>query len=227
MSTIKIPVELQADSKDKICDGLIRRCAEFRYDYLYTYETRSDANPRNIEIITVVDHEITLLWTLECEIKSDGAFYICVWKNIKLQGFAKTISANFQIQENFKGRNNLVKGSFDLNFSTLEQNLPLEIWSRDHPTKLIIEIYRNDYELTSVIKDDEVSSLIEDYTKFLENKELCDVTFVIGDEEILAHKQIISARSDVFASMFTSDMLEKKPVVLRLLISNQQFSSYC
>lgn len=55
-----------------------------------------------------------------------------------------------------------------------------------------------------------VYSIIEDYDKFLKNQEFCDIIFVVENEEIPAHKQILIARNEVFAKMFTSKMLEKE-----------------
>ncbi len=40
------------------------------------------------------------------------------------------------------------------------------------------------------------------------NKQFTDVEFLVGDESIAAHRSLLSARSPVFAAMFTSGMQE-------------------
>lgn len=50
----------------------------------------------------------------------------------------------------------------------------------------------------------------DDYENLFDAKEFCDFTFVIGDKEIPAHKQILLARNSVFRKMFENEMLENK-----------------
>jgi len=49
----------------------------------------------------------------------------------------------------------------------------------------------------------------EDFHQLLANCTLSDVTLVVGDKELEAHKNILGARSPVFAAMFEHDFKEK------------------
>uniref|UniRef100_A0A8D8J1I3 Protein roadkill n=1 Tax=Culex pipiens TaxID=7175 RepID=A0A8D8J1I3_CULPI len=53
------------------------------------------------------------------------------------------------------------------------------------------------------------SSLIEDLASLLESKKYGDVSIKVGNRKILAHKNILAARSSVFAAMFEHKMQEK------------------
>lgn len=55
---------------------------------------------------------------------------------------------------------------------------------------------------------DENSTMKIDFGKLYSSQEGSDVIFVIEDKEFKAHKQILAARSPVFAAMFKSDMKE-------------------
>lgn len=55
------------------------------------------------------------------------------------------------------------------------------------------------------------NQMVNDYARLLKNETLSDVKFIFNNnKELSAHSQILSARNPVFASMFASDMLEKK-----------------
>ncbi|XP_051168683.1 protein roadkill-like [Leptopilina boulardi] len=41
-----------------------------------------------------------------------------------------------------------------------------------------------------------------------ENDELCDFTFIVGNEKFMVHTQILASKSSVFLAMFTIDMKE-------------------
>lgn len=73
----------------------------------------------------------------------------------------------------------------------------------DVSLKISIKIYRH-YDNNST------NEIVEDFTKFFENDTLRDVTFLFGETEISAHKQILAARNSVFKTMFENDMLEKE-----------------
>ncbi len=47
-------------------------------------------------------------------------------------------------------------------------------------------------------------------SKLKTDNSLCDVTIVCGGKEFPAHSLVLSARSDVFATMLDSDMAEGK-----------------
>ena len=43
---------------------------------------------------------------------------------------------------------------------------------------------------------------------YYQKRELCDVVLVVGNKRIAAHRVLLSAASDYFAAMFTSDVTE-------------------
>ena len=59
--------------------------------------------------------------------------------------------------------------------------------------------------------------LLEAMTELWMRKDLCDVSLVVGDREINAHRVVLSAASPYFRAMFTSEMSESKQssVVIR------------
>lgn len=76
--------------------------------------------------------------------------------------------------------------------------------------------------------DNSVTQVVKNYNLLLESKKLTNVKFVIENQEISAHSEIISMQSPVFKSMFECDMLEKnnerveitdtEPKIFKLLI---------
>lgn len=54
------------------------------------------------------------------------------------------------------------------------------------------------------------NQIVEDFSNFFENSSLQDVVFIINENEVSAHKQILAARNSVFRTMFESDMLERE-----------------
>ena len=50
--------------------------------------------------------------------------------------------------------------------------------------------------------------LLNNYEVFLNNQDLCDVTIVISDNRLQAHKTILAAQSPVFLAMFKNDAKE-------------------
>ena len=51
-------------------------------------------------------------------------------------------------------------------------------------------------------------TILQHYLKLLETPENADIAFIVEGEQIMAHKCILSARSDYFAAMFKSDSKE-------------------
>ena len=54
------------------------------------------------------------------------------------------------------------------------------------------------------------SSLAEDFSSFLGNKEFSDLEFFVGDKVFNVHKSILAARSPVFQAMLKADMVERQ-----------------
>uniref|UniRef100_H3DH95 Kelch-like family member 4 n=1 Tax=Tetraodon nigroviridis TaxID=99883 RepID=H3DH95_TETNG len=51
---------------------------------------------------------------------------------------------------------------------------------------------------------------------YLQHKQLCDVLLIAGDHKIPAHRLVLSAVSDYFAAMFTSDVKEAKQEEIKM-----------
>ncbi|XP_043276646.1 speckle-type POZ protein-like [Venturia canescens] len=54
------------------------------------------------------------------------------------------------------------------------------------------------------------TNILANFKSLLDRKTLSDITFVLGDKELLAHKAILAAQSKVFEKMFVTAMREKK-----------------
>ncbi|NXF31659.1 KLHL4 protein, partial [Nyctibius bracteatus] len=51
---------------------------------------------------------------------------------------------------------------------------------------------------------------------YLQQKQLCDVLLIVGDQKIPAHRLVLSAASDYFAAMFTNDVREAKQEEIKM-----------
>ncbi|NXJ91195.1 KLHL4 protein, partial [Corythaixoides concolor] len=51
---------------------------------------------------------------------------------------------------------------------------------------------------------------------YLQQKQLCDVLLIVGDQKIPAHRLVLSAVSDYFAAMFTNDVREAKEEEIKM-----------
>uniref|UniRef100_A0A8V0ZC13 Kelch like family member 4 n=1 Tax=Gallus gallus TaxID=9031 RepID=A0A8V0ZC13_CHICK len=51
---------------------------------------------------------------------------------------------------------------------------------------------------------------------YLQQKQLCDVLLIVGDQKIPAHRLVLSAVSDYFAAMFTNDVREAKQEEIKM-----------
>ena len=58
------------------------------------------------------------------------------------------------------------------------------------------------------IDGDHADLFIRNLYKIYKDKKLCDVSIVVGDREIEAHRVVLAANSDYFYTMFTADLLE-------------------
>ena len=58
--------------------------------------------------------------------------------------------------------------------------------------------------------------LLNDYESLLNNQKLCDVTIIISDKKIHAHKTILAAHSPVFMNMFSNETIENREGILEI-----------
>lgn len=177
--------------------------AIFKFSYKYDPEKMA---PSAFQVLTE-DHDLNLVWTI---VRRSGGHQISL-QTAEQNIFGMLISED----ENRK----TVKSTFDYTSLPFDQKLSSLSATRAFSTKITIYVYR----LVETV------NRIGDYNKFLvKKKENADVTFVVGEEEIPAYKDILASSSKVFTIMFGSDMLEKntgrviitdiKPQVFRLLL---------
>lgn len=180
------------------------RLSEFQYDYLY----RGDHSSGTSDTFNIIckDHDLELTWKIHHTYDVINNNYSSHWDKISID-CDKKIHGNVVI---FTGKS-CEKHLFDTELSSKFEKELFNIYCYyNNPSsriKITFEIYR-EYK---------VFSTTGNYDKLLQNKQTSDVTFAIGDEEIHAHKQILSAQSDVFASMFYSDMMEKKTGIVKVI----------
>lgn len=99
-----------------------------------------------------------------------------------------------------------MRGTFDTKSELIDGSVVLLLTPSNPFVTVTMFIFYHDADDERVVK----SSLIDDYNKFFANEKLRDVTFVVGDEKIQAHLQILAARNKVLAKMFDSDAMEEK-----------------
>lgn len=204
----------------------------------FTFEVISEVNDRleeggvhikegenRIFKLITKDENLEVLWSFEAKNKN-GEFL--EWNTLKLLRYNRNIHGNFLVQ---------ASGSYDLDFyekkqgvsvffdmfdtdsnATFEKNFKIQ---DTHSIKLTIFII---YCKNGI----EFSFLAKDYEKFLNDQEFSDFTFVIGNEEIRAHSQIVSARNQVFGIMLNSEKAERvnrkimimeiKPYIFKLFL---------
>lgn len=64
--------------------------------------------------------------------------------------------------------------------------------------------------------------LAKDFKGLLNSGENSDVTLYVKKQKHLAHRTVLSARSPVFAAMFTNDTLEKKTGIVKITDSDPE-----
>lgn len=175
----------------------------------------------------VIVSEFKILWKRENTVNASpkyvtsGYNYELVWqiflstiprKNGPFQGLnelqlqrcdRKDIYVNVDVQFNSLGLPHLyLNAAFNTN-SSLPIKKHLSYVSRDEKTlyEIRVQIYRQEKIFCEMAKD---------YEYLLKNEILSDVILVVADRKFSAHRQILAARSTVFAKMFECDMLEKK-----------------
>jgi hypothetical protein len=62
-------------------------------------------------------------------------------------------------------------------------------------------------------------SIFENINQLRKNKTLCDVILKVDNEQFYAHRVILSACSDYFCAMFTSEVMQPLNFALRSVLS--------
>lgn len=58
--------------------------------------------------------------------------------------------------------------------------------------------------------------MIRKMEQYVEKRQLCDVTLIVGSKRIPAHRLVLSAASDYFAAMFMNDVKEASMEEIRM-----------
>lgn len=81
--------------------------------------------------------------------------------------------------------------------------------------------YKKKIEFLIYAKPDHVRSSVDSMNKYyanlIKNKELSDVTLILENEKFFCHKLILTTRSEVFAAMFNSEMVEKQQGEIKII----------
>lgn len=199
-----VRAECTSTSGPKNASGEKIKSASFRLTHHFNPQNAVDSEEWDsssywhLNIVTEFDEQQSeVVWTIE------GVYYenSCEWSVIKLKRCNKNIFGHFELgtDEEFTKH---VFGDFDSNYLPFHKYYFIRCTSI-YPVTVTIHInYREPGE--------ELTTLDDDLDKFFQNQDFCDVVFSVAGEEFPAHKQIISARNDVFAKMFRSEMVEKK-----------------
>lgn len=194
------PITAQCYSSGRLANGL--RSEEFRLEYQQEeWHERPKQTEWYYDVITEIKSEgLRARWTIHCEYYATEG--MIDWNEIELHESSRRIYGNYVIRASKTGHTE--SNSFDSDHLPFRGHLPdIEIDCRHYSyIHIKIFVFYNSWE--------SLYSLADDYEKLLENRELSDVVFVLGSEDIHGHKQVIAARNEVFAKMFNSDMVEKK-----------------
>lgn len=172
------------------------RLTKFCYDYRFE-ENQSD--PSSIDLI-LADYDFKIVWNISCTycICPDKT-KTCTWSDMKLQRSSTDFFGSFVLHTN--NNPSICVRTFDSKNISKEDSfifLTVKIEKKSF-FQIEFHIYR-EFKITPTSA----------YDKLLRNVSLSDVTFVVKGEVIPANKSILALQSDVFESMFATDMLEKK-----------------
>lgn len=170
------------------------RFAEFKYvDHCDGKKLEAYYEPHLINL-TTADYEFSVVWVIHSNFDSDNSFQ---WQKIKLSESDKTIFGNYTVRM----KNKFFTSAFSTACLPYVKDLSLDYCEIGSDITLTIQVF---------YADEVVHSVLDDYDQLLNNPDSFDVKFTVDGEEIPACKVILSSRSNVFAKMFVSDMVEKK-----------------
>lgn len=174
-------------------------------EFKYTQHCKMKKNYSSFNVITA-DYDFEVTWMVINNFHYDGDEHFSrYWDTIELRECNKKFFGNFVIQ---------IDGYYEYTglFDTLSlpsvYQVPLHYCRAGDDVKITIQIYR---------QAENVLSINENYDKLFQSEKASDVVFTVGNEEISACKVILSSQSDVFASMFDCDMVEKETSRVKIL----------
>lgn len=174
----------------------------YKFEYLY-FNDGKQPNNRTFDVIFADDDFEITVWTINITFgKQKDDIYLCFWHSIKqTQKTNKKFYGNctFLKQYDPDRFTNLVDFSFDAS------DLKMPALSFFDTLKAY-----SSYLLRVYIYLEHQTHLTEAYEKLLLKENLLDVTFIVGGEKIPANKCTLALHSEVFESMFETDMIEKK-----------------
>lgn len=103
-----------------------------------------------------------------------------------------------------------------LPFSDLIAHSKQTYYSPNNTLRLLFSIEIIE-DLVTEIMTDSLLPTFNIFEQFLENQQICDVTFIIGNQELKAHKIILAARNPVFLAMFSHEYSETKNNIVTIL----------
>lgn len=193
-------VKAYLDLRKELPNGI--RCASFTYEFKHDGRMPTES-PNSFNILTAYN-ELEVTWTIQCSYSLDIGRPDCYnlrWNRIKLLQCNKNIYGNYLI---YNSKNGFFKRVFFVNANSPPYEHEISSSVRCEANSKLIITFDIHYE------DERVPPLLNDYDKLYKSKNHSDITFVIGEEVIPAHKLIVTTHSDVFAAMFDSDMIENR-----------------
>lgn len=198
----------EVTSRKEIFDNLVK-FTEFKYTY--TCIGKEPCNENSFELF-FIDYD----FEIKCKINHEESVNVggdwkrgCKWTSIEFQGSTdEIIFGNYEI---FSKNTSVSKSKF------YQNSLPAHVERLKVPDfcktvgnemTIKLQIFRHDQRF---------SYLSETYENFFEsNDRSSDFTFLIGNQRISINKSILASRSEVFATMFESEMMEKRTGVTEI-----------
>lgn len=121
---------------------------------------------------------------------------VCVWS--KRYSFFETRTLMQSVEENLR-----------LTKLQAEQFI-VSVSAQQFPLYFMITFHKSKSQPSPAPHCSLYAGLVNDLERFMLDQQSKDVKFLVENQEIDAHKQIVAARSEVFAAMFSADMVERR-----------------
>lgn len=180
-----------------------------KFQYVFKYDYKAGQGLDEFDIV-LKDDGLEHVWSVKCtyvSVPMDNGEEVsfCLWNSMTLKKSERKISGNILIE---RRKAPLSFYKFDPNSKSI--NFNCINCSQNESMTLTIRINHEEEKVPA--------SIVEYYKVFSGKVGRCDVTFVVKNTEIKAHRLILKARSEVFNKMFDSEMPEKK--TMRLEVTN-------